>query len=181
MNNEKDVKRLNVLGIVHYAVGGYNVVTMSLYFIGMFSVILLLPDHLDTLVASSVPLPKKDIATMVLWMVTGIVVVYALLLGVCVIISGRNLRQRKGRMFSIIIAGLECAMLSVGLFRIGTLMFCTTITVRVVAQSLVPMAVAILGIFTLIVLNKDSVMALYKESAESAESAKSADDLENPC
>ena len=61
-------------------------------------------------------------------------------LAICLFLLGRKLRQRKNRTFSMVVAGVE----SVLLVPLGT----------------------VLGIFTLIALNKESVKGLYASEKE---------------
>ena len=84
-----------------------------------------------------VALMGLGVVTFVLVTVLGICMALAGGLAVCMFISGRKLRQRKSRMFSLIIAGIECLMMPFG---------------------------TILGIFTLMTLNNASVKELYRKS-----------------
>jgi hypothetical protein len=55
-------------------------------------------------------------------------------LAVCIIIAGRKLARHKARLYCLVIAGLECIMMPFG---------------------------TVLGVFTIIVLTKDSVKKLF--------------------
>ena len=137
MDNENDTSQLNLLGIFHYVLGGI---------IGAFSCGGIL--HLIMgirWVTGTFASWQGDAPPLIFgwFFVIGgaIFMIVGWSSAICMIISGRKLRQRKGRMFSMVIAAIECMM-----FPFGT----------------------ILGVFTLIVLNKDSVKELYKQSVQSA-------------
>ena len=57
-------------------------------------------------------------------------------MAVCIILAGKKLKKRKSRLFCMVIAGIECMFMPFG---------------------------TILGIFTLIVLNKDSIKGIFAE------------------
>jgi hypothetical protein len=59
----------------------------------------------------------------------------SLVIGIFTIISGRKLGKQTGRTFSLVVAGINCAV-----FPFGT----------------------VLGVFTIIVLMRDSVRKLYE-------------------
>jgi hypothetical protein len=70
--------------------------------------------------------------------VAGFLIVAGWTLAVCTFISGQRLQQRRSRTFSIVIAALLCTLMPLG---------------------------TALGIFTLIVLNRRSVIELYAATA----------------
>ena len=55
-------------------------------------------------------------------------------ISICIIVAGRKLKQRKGQMYCMIVAGIECMLMPFG---------------------------TVLGVFTLIVLNRESVKQTY--------------------
>jgi hypothetical protein len=55
-------------------------------------------------------------------------------MAICILIAGKKLKQRKHRIYCMVVAGIECMFMPLG---------------------------TILGIFTLIALNKDSIKALF--------------------
>src|SRR6266581_2637262 len=79
------------------------------------------------------PNPPPHWAGLLLMCVFGAIVLLAWTLGICTIISGRYIARRKNRMFSIVMAAIHCLS-----FPFGTA----------------------LGVFTLIVLMRDSVRRL---------------------
>ena len=164
MNTEKDIRRLNLLGILHYVMGGVHAVAISIALIlivfELQSVIAVL--SLESPISSFV---KKLVIILAIAIVTNIL--YVLFL----IISGRKMRQRKRRVLSVVIAILGCvSFLGVVNFFLRLFLHLPLPTYEII-KALDSLALAILGIFTLITLNKNSVKELYKKSAESAKSA----------
>ncbi len=65
-----------------------------------------------------------------------VIVVFSLTITVCVVISGKKLRKRRSRIFCMVIAGIECTFTPLG---------------------------TVLGVFTIIVLTKDSVKEIFAQ------------------
>ena len=59
-------------------------------------------------------------------------------LAILILINGRKIQKRRNRMFCMVVAGIECVMMPFG---------------------------TVLGVFTLVVLCKDSVKAIFAQSA----------------
>ena len=130
MSQQDDINQLNLLGIFHYVLGGltglfsYGTLGNILVGIGMI-----------TGRMGKVDAPPAFIGWF--FLIMGLMLfILAWCLAICLFISGRKLRQCKGRVFSLVVAGIECAFVPFG---------------------------TILGIFTLIALNKESVKELYKQ------------------
>ena len=60
-------------------------------------------------------------------------------ISICIIIAGRKLKARKNRVFCMVVAGLECMFMPFG---------------------------TVLGVFSLIVLNKDSIKEIFEQREE---------------
>ena len=131
--NNKNRGYLKLLSVFHYVVGGL-VAAFSLVFLIHTSIGLYL------ILAPPNELPQSDAnlpPDMFGWMffITGLIILLiGLTLSVCLINSGRFLAKRKRYWFSFVTACIECFITPFG---------------------------TILGIFTIIVLSKDSVRDLY--------------------
>lgn len=127
----RDLSHLRTLAICHFVWGGLSMLFSSIFIIHIVLGALMVSGALPTGKGQPPPPPAMG------WFFIatgGCVVLFGWTVGVLVIYSGVCLRARKHWVFSIVIAGISC--LSVPL---GTL----------------------LGVFTLIVLNRESVKALY--------------------
>ena len=79
------------------------------------------------------------------WMLVIMGTVFILLgwsLAVCILIAGRKLKRRKNRLFCMVVAGIECAFTPFG---------------------------TVLGVFTLVILSKDSVKEIFVQPGTGAE------------
>jgi hypothetical protein len=85
-------------------------------------------------------LPPEQFMKIILFFVS-VMILFQVLLGIMTIISGQFIKQKRYRTFSIVIAGLNCIS-----FPLGTA----------------------LGVFTIIVLFRDSVVSLYDKSLNTA-------------
>jgi len=72
-------------------------------------------------------------------------------LAICMMIAGRKLRAHKSRTFCMVIAGIECMLMPFG---------------------------TVLGVFTLIILNKDSVKQLFDPPRNEGVGLNSAPELD---
>ncbi len=66
----------------------------------------------------------------------GVTVLLGWVMGGVIVVAGLNLRRRRARTFCMVVAGLECLIMPLG---------------------------TILGVFTLLALNRDSTRALFAE------------------
>lgn len=130
--DHKDRKYLKLLSIFHWVFGG---IAAALSMLPLFYVSIGLSYILrsDELPPSDTGLTYSDLGWLLL-IGSLVFFFYALTLSICVIASGRFLAKRKRYEFSFIVACIECTFTPVGL---------------------------ILGIYTIIVLSKKSVKALY--------------------
>ena len=70
-------------------------------------------------------------------LIGGVLVLLGWAIAVCMFISGRNLQRKRHYTFSMVVAGASCLFMPFG---------------------------TVLGIFTLVVLSKDSVKALFQNN-----------------
>lgn len=133
----KDAENLRTLAICHYVVSGLSL--LGIGFLGLhYSIMHMVFDNpkLWEKAKESPPFNPAEFIHIFKWfyLICGVVILAG---GILTLISGRFIHRRVNRTFSIVIAGLNCLH-----FPFGTL----------------------LGIFTIIVLTKDSVMRLYAQS-----------------
>ena len=143
MSKEEDIGQLNLLGIFHYIFAGFAtfVACIASFLWGM--IMLSGRDIFPT---------EYDGVTLATHLFIGGFTVAAWILAILLFVSGRRLRQRKGRMISMCIAGIECVMIVSASMRMG------------VGVKIFLVLLFVLGVFTLITLNKNSVKELYKKS-----------------
>ena len=132
----KDEEQLKLLAIFHYVVAALGALfaCFPLIHVGMGLMILLNPEFLARGQKSPPPPPALGY----LFILMGAVFVLAgWAAAICTLISGRMLAQRRRRMFSFVMAALLCAFMPFG---------------------------TVLGIFTIIVLSRESVQRLYEQA-----------------
>ncbi len=135
----KDIEHLRTLAICHYVVAGLSV--LGLAFLGLhYSLMRRVFDnpHMWDKAKSPPPFNPVEFFHFFQWfyLLFGVIMVVA---GILTLMSGRFIHRRVNRTFSIVIAGLNCLHMPFG---------------------------TLLGVFTLIVLTKDSVMQLYAPSKQ---------------
>lgn len=139
---ERDVDHLRVLSICHYVAGG---VTMLLSSCGLFYVFMGLafmknPNGFGVAATQPAAQPPAELGYIFMGMGSAVVAV-GWLIGGLTIYSGRCIATRRARLFSLILAGVNCLSVPIG---------------------------TLLGVFTFIVLLRDSVARAYAERAATA-------------
>jgi len=138
MTNE-DSKNLDLLSMFHYIVGGITALFSCLPFIHVFIGLAMISGKFADNHSSGPPEPWFG------WLFVIMGAVFIVLgwgLAICMIIAGKKLKARKGRLFCMVVAGVECMLMPFG---------------------------TVLGVFTLIVLNKDPVRVLFDGPPPSAD------------
>ena len=130
----EDESHLNNLAIAHYVVGGVMVLFSCFPLIHVGIGLSLILGSGDS-VSHSGEMPPAVIGW-VFFLVGLLFFIFAQAISISVIVSGRFLRQRKNYLFSFILACVACLFVPFG---------------------------TILGIFTIIVLSRDSVKHRYEE------------------
>jgi len=141
MTNQDD-SHLNTLAIIHYIMGGFMALFACIplvhFFLGL-SILLGWGNMQGAMVeqnagqSTSPPFPPELFA----WLFFGMGLLFFLVgqaISIAVVVSGRFLHQRKNYLFSFIMACILCTFMPFG---------------------------TALGIFTIIVLSRDSVKTLY--------------------
>jgi hypothetical protein len=125
-----DEGHLKALAICHYVWGGLAMLFSCMFIVHIVMGVLMLSGKIPVNTAQGAPFPMGYFFVCI--GTGGIVLGWAV--GILNIVSGRAIARRRRRMFSLVMAGVNCAS-----FPIGTL----------------------LGVFTFIVLLRSSVRALY--------------------
>lgn len=132
----KDEEHLKLLALFHYIVGGIGAFFACFPLIHVGIGVAMLFD--SKLLAGGNGSPPPAFAGIFFILLGGFLVLLGWAMAICTLISGRFLAKRKHRTFSFVIAAILCAFMPFG---------------------------TVLGVFTIIVLSRDSVKALYATSA----------------
>jgi hypothetical protein len=129
-NPSKDAEHLRLLSIFHYIFGGLQIAISSIFIVHFVMGLVMIGN--PTFFGHN---PPPTWLGILIAAIGGAVVLLGWGLGVCAIYSGRCIAHRRKRIFSIVIAAINCLS-----FPFGTA----------------------LGVFTIIVLMRDSVRRLYE-------------------
>jgi hypothetical protein len=149
--NANDLSHLRTLSICHYVLGGLAMLFSSIFIVHVVVGIWLanggptnatwtMPTNSATVTVSSFGPQQRPpaIAGYAIAAMGGCAVFFGWAFGILNIISGRRITHHRSRTFSMVVAGINCIW-----FPFGT----------------------VLGIFTIIVLARDSVGKLYETDA----------------
>lgn len=141
-DNAADRSHLNVLAICHYVCGGLIALFSSLFIVHLIIGILMLsgkmPVNSPSNRANSLQGPAADQMVGTIFVVAGTsIVLIGWTIGGLTIYSGRCIHKLKKRTFSLVMAGVCCLYMPLG---------------------------TVLGVFTFIVLLRESVRGLYAEN-----------------
>jgi hypothetical protein len=133
MNNE-DARHLDLLAVFHYVVGGVMAFFSCMPFMHVIMGLMMISGAFFEHTNGSAP-PDAFIGWIFLIM-GSVFILFGWALSICIILAGRKLKQRKSRMYCMVVAGIECMFMPFG---------------------------TVLGVFTLIALNKDSIRQSYAQ------------------
>lgn len=131
----RDLEQLRLLAIFHYVFGGL-VALMSL--IPTFYLLIGAALASGVFVSDATATPDRQAARFVggiFVAVASVVLLFSLVFAALVVKAGRNLARQRGYTFALVIAALCCFLMPIG---------------------------TVLGIFTLVVLTRDSVRELFE-------------------
>ncbi|MCM2264687.1 MAG: hypothetical protein NDI73_05780 [Desulfuromonadales bacterium] len=134
MTNE-DSRNLDLLSMFHYVVGGITALFSCMPFIHVFIGVAMVTGKFVGDGKNSGP-PEALFGWLFIIM-GALCILLGWSLAVCMVIAGKKLKSRKGITFCMIVAGIECMLIPFG---------------------------TVLGVFTLIVLNRESVKALFAQA-----------------
>jgi len=129
----KDEEHLKLLSIFHYVVGGITMAFSCIFLIHVGMGISLLT-HPEVWNAGKNQPPPPAFLGYLFTVIGSVVVLTGWTIGALSIYSGRCIKHRSQRVFSLVMAGINCAF-----FPFGT----------------------VLGVFTFLVLMRDSVKQMY--------------------
>lgn len=132
-----DADHLKLLAIFHFVGAGLALIGL-LFLLGHYALFHTIIDNPKIWENQKGPPPPAEFFEVFRWFYV-IIGVWFVTSGVLNVMSGIFLRARKRRMFSLVVAGLNCVHMPLG---------------------------TVLGIFTLIVLMRDSVRETYGSAAE---------------
>ncbi len=128
---EEDKKNIRLLAIFHYVMGGLTALFACIPFIHLFIGIAVLTTGLEKNPSGG---PSPALVGWVFIIIAAVVILAGWTLAILMIIAGRRLSRFRSRTFCLVVGAIECALIPLG---------------------------TILGVFTLILLTKDSVKELF--------------------
>ena len=131
--SKEDIKHLDLLSMFHYIVGGITALFSCIPFMHVFMGLAMVSGKFFEDSSGSGPPPFVG------WMFVIMGTVFIVLgwsLAVCMFAAGRKLKRHKNRVFCMVVAGIECMFMPFG---------------------------TVLGVFTLIALNKDSIKEIFAQ------------------
>ncbi len=131
MSWEEDNKHLNLLSMFHYILAGITAFFACLPVIHVVIGILMLSGEF---VQDSGGGEPPRIVGMMFLVMGSLFIILGWGLAICMFIAGRKLKKRRDRIFCTVIAGIECVFMPLG---------------------------TVLGVFTLLVLSKESVREIF--------------------
>lgn len=134
--NPEESNQLNMLSMFHYVVGGVLALLSCMPFIHVFMGLMIVSGTFFGESASGSP------PTAFGWMFVimgSIFILFGWSSAILILIAGKKLKARRNRMFCMVVAGVECVFMPFG---------------------------TILGIFTLLLLNKESVKHAFASSQQ---------------
>ncbi len=138
MSRSEDEEHLKLLSIFHYVMGGF--VGLSALFPAIYLVMgLFMVFAPDKFMGKHPGEPPPEFLG---WFVLGIgcaTMLFSLAMAVCIVFAGRSLARRSRYTYCMVMAGIECLFMPFG---------------------------TVLGVFTLIVLMRESVKELFQANRE---------------
>ncbi len=130
--NAEENKQLDLLSLFHYVVGGLVALFSCIPFIHVFMGLAIVSGKLFDPAAGATPPPP---ALGWIFVMTGSVfILLGWVTAIGILLVGKKLKMRKNRLFCMVVAGVECMFTPFG---------------------------TVLGVLTLILLNKDSVRQAF--------------------
>ena len=131
--NNEDIRHLDLLSMFHYIFGG---ITALFSCLPIIHVIIGLSMVSGKLFEEGNGFAPPAFIGWIFVIIGTVFIVLGLSIAVCMIIAGGKLKRRKNRVFCMVIAGIECIFMPLG---------------------------TVLGVFTLITLNKESIREIFAQ------------------
>jgi uncharacterized membrane protein len=132
--NNEDIKNLELLSLFHYIVGGITALFSCIPFIHVFIGLAMISGKFFKDGRGSEP---PALFGWLFVIMGAVFIVLGWSMAACMIVAGKKLKSYTNRVFCMVVAGMECMFMPFG---------------------------TILGVFTLIALNKDSIKELFAQS-----------------
>lgn len=130
----EDEQHLDLLGVFHYVVGGLTALGASIPIIHLIIGFAILSGNFGDMQDE----PEAARAVGILFIVIALfIIAIGWAIAICIIITGSKLRSRKSYTFCMVIAAIECLNMPIG---------------------------TILGVFTIVVLSRENVKAMFQQS-----------------
>jgi hypothetical protein len=131
--NNEDVKNLDLLSLFHYVLGIITALFSCIPFVHVFIGLAIVSGKMFAETDGSAP----PLAFGWIFVIMGSVfILIGWGIAICMLIAGRKLKMRKSRIFCMVVAGVECMFMPFG---------------------------TVLGVFTLVGLNKESIKEMFVE------------------
>jgi hypothetical protein len=134
--SSEDVKQVELLSMFHYILGGITALFSCLPFLHLFMGIAMVTGKFFN---DGKGTPPPDFFGWFFIVAGAVGIVLGWSLAVCMLLAGRKLKRHQSRTFCTVVAAIECVFMPFG---------------------------TILGVFTLMALNKDSVRALFDDPGQ---------------
>ncbi len=129
--SNEEIKHVELLSLFHYIVGGITAFFSCIPFIHVALGLAMLSGKMFK---EGHGAPPPAFIGWLFVIMGGFFIVLGWSMAVCIIVAGRQLKRHRNRMFCMVVAGLECMFMPFG---------------------------TVLGVFTLIALNKDSIKEMF--------------------
>ncbi|MEI8123496.1 MAG: hypothetical protein WCI20_15850 [bacterium] len=129
--SNEDIKHVELLSLFHYIVGGITAFFSCIPFIHVAIGLAMLSGKMFR---EGHGAPPPAFIGWLFIIMGSVFIVLGWSMAICIIIAGRQLKRHRNRMFCMVVAGLECMFMPFG---------------------------TILGVFTLIALNKDTIKEMF--------------------
>lgn len=134
--NSEESKQLDLLAVFHYVVGGLIALFSCIPFLHVFmGIAMITGTFFNNADGSEAP---PDAFGWLFVIMGSFFILMGWALAICILIAGKKLKARRSRLFCLVVAGIECMFMPFG---------------------------TVLGVFTLILLSKDSVKQAFLEGA----------------
>jgi len=141
--NSEDIKHLDLLSIFHYVLGGLTALFSCMPFLHVFMGLAMVSGRFF---ADNHNPPPPAFMGWIFVIMGAVFIVSGWSIALCMIVVGSKLKRRQNRIFCMVVAGIECIFMPFG---------------------------TVLGVLTLVVLNKDSVREMFDEASVSLRSPRS--------
>jgi hypothetical protein len=131
--NNEDIRHLDLLSMFHYIVGGITALFSCLPIIHVIIGLSMVSGKFFNESNGIEPPPFIGWFFVILG---AVFIVLGLSIAVCMIVAGEKLKKCKNRVFCMVVAGIECMFMPFG---------------------------TVLGVFTLITLNKESIQEIFAQ------------------